>query len=365
MRATGLRVRLPRFAETPKEAVEDLLQLEDAPFPDVSTLRPTDVVVGVRAASASFVDLIMTTGQYQHRTPPPYTPGIEYSGEALWVGPEARSVSPGDHVVVDYMSVGPRSAGDYQHSGGWASYAVAPECGVFRAPTGFSFEESCVFYGSYETAYFALVKRAALQPGESVLITGGSGATGMAAIQLAKALGATVIVSGRSDAKLARCVAFGADHAINTAADPAVLRDQVKALTGGAGVDVVYDTVGGATGFAAFRSLAFCGRFVIVGWASNIAESKGRETFEPDRLPTNIMQMKGLHVMGSPMVIYSMRNPNWRKRQIETLTAMAEAGQLRPHAGVLFPLTAFREAARAKLNGDIAGSCILTIDPAE
>lgn len=364
MSAQGERLILPRFGSTPKEAVEELLQLEEMPFPDVSKLGSTDVVVGVRSTSVAFVDLIMMTGQYQHMAAPPYTPGIEYSGEVLWVGEEVRSVAPGDHVVGDYMRVGPRSPGSYQGYGGWASYAVAPEAGLLRAPTGFDFSESCVFYTSYETAYFALVKRAQLQPGESVLVTGGSGATGMAAIQLAKALGATVIVSGRSEAKLAVCTSFGADHVVDTSSEASVLRDQVRELTGGKGCSVVYDTVGGAVGSAAFRSLAFCGRYVIVGWASNIAESKGRETFQPDQLPTNIMQMKGLQVMGSPMVIYSMKNPAWRKTQIEALVEMADGGRLRPYVSSRFRLADVREAAGAKLASQVVGSCILTVDGA-
>ena len=363
MSTSGIRVILPRFGGTPREAVEEMLELETMPFPNVSALAATDVVVGVRASSVAFVDLLMMTGQYQHMAAPPYTPGIEYSGVVLWVGADVRRVQVGDHVVGDYMKVGPRSKGDYQDYGGWASYCVAPETGLLPAPDGFDFSESCVFFTSYETAYFALVKRAQLQAGESVLITGGSGATGMAAIQLAKVLGATVIVSGRSDAKLAECANYGADHVIHAPSDPMVLRERVKALTGGKGCDVVYDTVGRAVGHAAFRSLAFCGRYVIVGWAGNVAEHNGRETFEPDRLPTNIMQMKGLQVMGSPMVIYSMQNPDWRQIQIAALTKMAEAKQLRPYVGSRFDLRDFRQAAGAKLASQVVGNCILSTAP--
>ncbi|MEM9726235.1 MAG: NADPH:quinone oxidoreductase family protein [Pseudomonadota bacterium] len=363
MQPTGMRVSLPRFAATPRDAVEDLLELQEEPFPDVAKLQPTEVVIGVRAASVAFVDLIMSTGQYQHMATPPYTPGVEFAGEVLWVGAAVRDFRPGDPVIADYMAVGPRSKGGYQRSGGWASFAIVPETALFRAPTGFSFAESCVFFTGYETAYFALVKRAQLQAGETVLITGASGATGMAAIQLAKRLGAIVIASGRTAAKLAECARFGADHIVEISGGAQELRSQIKDLTQGRGVDVVYDTVGGAVGFAAFRSLAFCGRYVIVGWASNIAESNGRETFEPDRLPTNIMQMKGLQVMGSPMVIYSMQNPEWRNAQLNALRRMAEDGLLRPHVATQFPLTDFRAAARAKLDGAIVGNCILTIDP--
>lgn len=343
--------------------MEDLLEPMEMPFPDVSRLNPNEVVVGVRATSVAFVDLIMMTGQYQHMAPLPYTPGIEYSGEVLWVGDAVRTFAPGDRVIGDYMRVGPRSQGRYQGYGGWASYTVAPEEGLLRAPAGFDFAESAVFFTSYETAYFALVKRARVQAGESLLVTGASGATGMAAIQLAKELGAKVIASGRSQSKLAACTRFGADHVVLDASIPSVLRDKVKELTHGRGCDVVYDTVGGDVGLAALRSLAFCGRYIVVGWASNIAARDGRNTFEPDRLPTNIIQMKGLEVMGSPMVIYSMRNPAWRRSQLEALSAMAAEGRLQPYAAHRFDLLDFREAASAKLNGEVVGSCILTLPP--
>ena len=186
----------------------------------------------------------------------------------------------------------------------------------------------------------------------------------MAAVEVAKLLGASVIVSGRSDAKLATVKAHGADHVINTSSQDGRdgvprFREAVKACTGGQGVDVVYDSVGGEVGQEALRSLAFGGRYVIVGWASNVPESGGRAAFAPDRLPTNIMQMKCLQVMGSPMAIYSGRHPESRAAQLQQVLAWAEEGKLRPYVSHRFPLTEFREAVRAKFEGEVTGSCVL------
>ena len=362
---SGIRIVLPGFANTQAEAIDQLLSIEPAEVPDTTKLGPSDVVVRVRSASISFVDFIMMTGQYQHMASPPYVPGLEFSGEIAWTGSEVRNFSVGDKVISDFMTVGPRSKGAYQQSGAaWSSFAVAPENGLYPLPSGFSFAQGCSFLGSYETAYFALVKRAKLQAGERVLITGASGASGMAMVQIARILGAEVIVTGRSSRKLEAVLSAGADHAIqldgdNTGSLASTLRTQVKTITNGAGVDAVIDTVGGAIGDAALRTLKFEGRFVIVGWASNVSESGGRQTFEPDRLPTNIMQMKCLQVMGSPMVIYSMANPAWRAKQIAQVTAWAEEGLLRPHVSHSFRAEDFREAANAKLRGEVVGSCVI------
>ena len=209
-------------------------------------------------------------------------------------------------------------------------------------------------------------KRANIQAGENVLITGASGAAGMAAVELAKILSARVIVTGRSDQKLSQVLGHGADEAIKLASSDSIatgekLRVKVKELTGGDGVDVVYDTVGGDMGYEALRSLKFGGRYVVVGWASNVSESGGRNTFVPDRLPTNILQMKCLQVMGSPMVIYSMRNPDWRKKQISQISKWADEKKIHPFVSHQFPLDSFKEAARAKINGEVTGSCVLSL----
>jgi len=363
---TAKRIVLPEFAQSPEQAVNELLVLEACDPPKPEKLKPTDVIVATKSAAVSFVDFIMMTGQYQHMASPPYVPGLEFSGDVIWAGSEVKQFSVGDCVLSDFMTVGPRSKGNYQSSGGWASHVVAPEHGLRRLPDYLTYDQGASFLANFETAYFALVKRANLQANETVLITGASGASGMAMVQIAKLLGARVIVSGRSSEKLLAAMDQGADFMI--AQDQCAegldalsfMRESTRAITSGRGVDVVIDTVGGETGYAAMRSLKFEGRMVIVGWASNVSADGGRETFESDRLPTNIMQMKCLQVMGSPMVIYSMANPEWRAHQLTEIIGWANEGKISPHVSLSAPAEEFQQVASAKLRGAVVGSCVLS-----
>lgn len=366
---TGKRIVLPRFAQTPEEAIDSVLECQEMAPPDLSALRPTDVLVAVKSASVAFIDLLMLSGQYQHLPALPFTPGTEYAGEVVWTGArvDPSKAKVGDAVMSDFLAAGPRSLGDYQRYGGWASYAVAPQDGVHPIPEGFSFDQACNFLLNYETAYYALVTRANLQPGETVLITGASGATGMAAVQVAKILGATVLASGRSDTKLALVKSFGADHAINTTSpdgQPGVrrFRDEVKDLCGGAGAHVVYDTVGGDVSLESMRTLRFGGRMVIVGWAANtkVAQGGGKRGSEnANTLPTNIMMMKGLSVMGSPMVIHSGRDPALRAERLRVIFEWVRERRVAPVVSHTYSIDMFRRALRAKLAGEAHGGCVL------
>ena len=244
----GKRINLPRYAASQEDAVENVLHLEDMPAPDPAALQPNEVIVAVKSAAISFVDLLMMSGQYQHMVPLPCTPGMEYAGVVTAAGRDAR-FKVGDAVLSDIMLTGPRSKGDYQANGGWASFAVAPDNALHPIPKGFTFDQACNFLYGYETAYYAFMNRGNLKPGETVLINGASGSTGMAAVQTAKILGAQVIATGRTKDKLEIVKSFGADHVIETSdAGPTGVRrfrDEVKALTGGEGAHVVFDTVGG------------------------------------------------------------------------------------------------------------------------
>ena len=245
----GHRVVVSSFAESPLEAIETSLSIEPMAPPDPATLGARDVIVAVRSAAVGWVDLLMTSGQYQHMPHPPYTPGLESAGEIVWVGHEVGdALAVGDRVLVDGFLAGPRSLGAYQAYGGFATYVVAPVLAARKIPGSLSFDQAAALLGSYETAYHCLVTRGRLQAGETALIHGASGATGLAAVQVAKILGAKVIATGRSDAKLAVVKEQGADHVINCRGEAGAVRpfrDEVKALTGGRGVDVVYDAVGG------------------------------------------------------------------------------------------------------------------------
>lgn len=365
----GKKLLLTRYGQSREDAVDNILRLEASPLPDVAKLQPHEVLVGVRSASVSFIDLLMMSGQYQTMLPLPCVPGMEYAGVVLGVGSgvDPSKVAVGDRVLSDFLVTGPRSLGTYQAQGGWQSYAMAPDNGVHRIPEGLTFDQACNLLLNYETPYYAYINRAKLQPGETVLITGASGAAGMAAIQVAKILGATVIATGRSDEKLAQVQLFGADHVINTSprdgeASVPKFRDEVKALTGGRGVEVVFDTVGGEVSQESMRALAFGGRMVIVGWAGNTRVAQGggkRGSDNADRLPTNIMQMKGLYVMGSPMVIHSGREPAIRVPRLESLFQWVGEGRITPYVSHTFPLAAYKRALHAKLLGEGNGNCVL------
>jgi NADPH2:quinone reductase len=357
----GHRVVVSELGEEPLEAIEQHTSLVPMSSPDPATLRDTDVIIAIKSAAVGWVDLIQTSGQYQHPTKPPYTPGVEYAGVIAWKGSAARGVEVGDAVLVDGLLAGPRSYGDYQPWGGFASYGVAPIEAIHRIPGGLSFDQACNLLGNYETAYHCLVVRGRLQRGETVLIHGASGATGLAAVHVAKHLGATVIATGRSEAKLAVVKAQGADHVINTS-DLSTMRDAVKALTGGEGVDVVYDGVGGDISVESLRCVKFGARFVIVGWASTPFVSRGkgmRGAPNANQLPTNLIMMKGLDVLGSPAIISTVKNPGLRPPRLAQVLAWAADGTIRPHVSHAFPLTAWKDAMLAKWRGDVIGGAVV------
>jgi NADPH2:quinone reductase len=364
----GQRVIVRELAEDPRSAIDTNLALEPMPPPDPATLAPHDVVVAVKSASVGWVDLIMVSGQYQHLLQPPYTPGLEYAGVAVWVGPEAAArVSVGDAVLVDGLVSGPRSLGAYQRWGGWASYAVAPATAVHRIPGGLSFAEACNLLGSYETAYHALVARGRIVAGETVLVHGASGSTGLAAVHVAKLLGATVIATGRSPAKLAVVAQEGADHVVAVdATDEAslrTLRDRVKELTGGAGVDLVYDGVGGPISAESLRCVRFGARYLVVGWAATpaVAEGRGRRGApNANVLPTNLILMKGLDVLGCPAAISIAKDPASRVTRFDTIWQWAITGRIKPRVSHTFPLAEFATAMRAKWAGEVVGGCVVT-----
>ena len=360
MKSSGQRAVVSALGETPLDAVEHHLSLEPMSPPDVSKLASHEVLVAVKSAAVGWVDLLMTSGQYQHLPSPPYTPGLEYAGELAWLGADVKHLAVGDAVLVDGFVAGPRSKGGYQASGGFATCAVVPAEAIKRIPGGLSFDQAASLLGSYETAIHCLFARGRLKAGETVLILGASGATGVAAVQVAKLLGATVIAAGRNDEKLAVVKSLGADHVLNTSSG--AFKDQVKALTGGQGVDVVYDGVGGDLSLEAMKCVRFGARFLIVGWASTpfVAKGKGqRGAPNANQLPTNLIMMKGLDVLGCPTVISAHHDPALRAPRHEMLWKWVESGKLKPHVSHVFPLSEVKEAMRAKWRGDVVGGCVL------
>jgi NADPH2:quinone reductase len=372
-RTRGQRVVVSEFGETPLEAIDRFMALEPQDPPDTSKLSPRDVVIAIESASVGWVDLLMTSGQYQHMPKPPYCPGLEYAGTVAWLGADAAregKLAVGDAVLVDGFLAGPRSGGPYQASGGFASHAVVPANAVHGIPGGLSFDQACNLLGNYETAYHCLVTRGRLQPGETVLVHGASGSTGLAAVHVAKLVGARVIATGRSQAKLAIVKEQGADEVIACKSgdvakgEPAILpfRDEVKALTAGRGVDVVYDGVGGDISVESLRCVRFGARYLIVGWAATpfVADGKGRRGApNANVLPTNLIMMKGLDVLGCPTVIATVNDPSLRAPRLAQVLAWASEGRVKPYVSHVMPLARFKEAMRLKWSGGVVGGCVL------
>jgi NADPH2:quinone reductase len=347
-----MKVIVPAFAESPPEAV-DTITLEPMEMP---TPGPGEAVVAVKSAAVGWVDLLMTSGQYQHMPQPPYVPGLECAGEVVAIGPDC-SARIGARVIVDGLHVGPRSKGAYQKWGGWASWVLAPAKALVPIPGELSFDEAAALLGSYETAYHCLIARGRLQAGETVLIHGASGATGLAAVQVAKILGATVIATGRSESKLATVKEHGADHLLPSKG----FSDRVREL---GGAHVVYDAVGGEISLESLRCVRFGARFLIVGWAStpDVARGRGqRGAPNANQLPTNLIMMKGLDVLGSPMAMSTAVDPSIRAPRLQQVLEWAERGQIKPWVSHRFPLEEFKTAMRAKWNGEVTGGCVLQI----
>ena len=362
----GRRVVVSEFGDTPLDAVEHHLSILPQPAPIPEDLGEQDVVVAVKSSAVGWVDLLMTSGQYQHMPSPPYTPGLEYTGEVVWIGPgvDRSKLDIGQSVIADGFLTGPRSKGAHQQFGGFATYAVAPAQALRPLPAGWSYDQGCCFLGNYETAYHCLIACGALQAGETVLIHGASGSTGLAAVHLAKLQGATVIATGRSIEKLAKVQAEGADHVICTASDGGTprFRDEVKRLTDGRGADVVYDGVGGDISLESLRCVTFGARFLIVGWAATpfVARGKGqRGAPNANMLPTNLIMMKGLKILGCPTVISTHHDPTIRTHRLKQLMAWVDEGRLVPFQPHAFALEGVRAAMTAKWRSTFVGGCVV------
>jgi NADPH2:quinone reductase len=363
---TGQRALVIELGEDPLDGIERV-ELAPQPPPEPASLGASDLVVRVKSAAVGWVDLLMTSGQYQHAPALPYCPGMEYAGEVVWKGSAVRRVSVGDAVIADPFAVGPRSLGAYQAWGGMASYAVAPEQGVVPLPPSLSFDQGASLLAAYETAYHALIHRGRLREGETVLIHGASGSTGLAAVHVAKLVGATVIATGRSPEKLAEVKAQGADHVLRTAGEGGVrrFRDDVKALTEGQGVHVVYDAVGGDVSLESLRCVRFGARFLIVGWAATplVARGKGqRGAPNANVLPTNLIMMKSVDVLGCPAAIAAHEDPAMRRERLAAILRWANEGRIAPHVSDVFPLRRVRDAMKAKWQSRVIGACVVRPD---
>jgi len=301
---------------------------------------PGEVVIDARAIGVNYPDMLVIEGKYQVLPPRPFSPGKEVAGVVSAVGTGVTRVKVGDRVMAQ------REYGTYREK------VVSPEATCYVMPASMSFDEGAALGLAYQTSHFALVDRAAYKPGETVLVTGASGGVGLAGVEIAKALGATVIAGVTSADKGEFCKRHGADHVIDLGAPDlrSSLREQVYEVTGKRGVDIVLDNVGGDTFDGALRALAWCGRLVVVGFAgARIPEVKA-----------NYLLVKNISVIGLQWADYRERDPEWVQRVQAELYGLYEEGKLKPHISERYPLDRFADALARFVERGVLGKMILT-----
>jgi NADPH2:quinone reductase len=306
--------------------------VRDVPTP---TPGPGEVLVRVRAASVNFPDLLMTRGEYQFKPPLPFTPGLDLAGEVAALGDGMTGWSIGDAVVGG------------ARLGGFAEYAVLTAEALKPKPERLSFAQAAAYGAAYLTAYVALVRRARLEPGEWVLVHGAAGGVGMAAVDLAKALGARVIAASASDEKLAEIQRlYAPDAVVNVAGG---FKDKVKTITGGRGADVIYDPVGGDVFDESVRCIAFDGRLLVIGFTSG-------------RIPNvsvNMPLIKGFSVMGVRAGEYGRQFPEKGRENAQAVWRMADEGVISPHVHATFKLDHWRAAFDLLANRQVVGKAVI------
>lgn len=297
---------------------------------------PGEVLLRLRAVSLGYADVLVAAGGYQVTPDVPFVPGSEGSGTVVAIGDGVTNVAPDDSVSVT------------RFSGVLADHVLARAKELTPIPAGMSFEEAASYRANYATALYGLKDRGGLKPGETVLVLGAAGGVGMAAVQLAKRLGARVIAGASTDRKRA----FALDHGADLALDYSVpnWRESLKALTDGKGIDMVFDPVGGDLFEPAFRSLAWGGRHLVVGFVGGPIP----------RLPANLPLLKGAALVGVDVRQFTLKEPE-REQANRTLIARWCAEGLRPPVGTTFDFDDFRAAMAAAAQGTSLGKVVVRI----
>lgn len=312
--------------------IENLVVTE-VPAP---SLAPGKVLIDVKAASLNFPDALMVQGLYQVKPPTPFVPGAEYAGVVAAVGEGVTHVKAGDHVMA------------FTGWGGFAEQAVADAMRVSPMPPTMSFAQGASFVLTYATSHHALKDVAKLQAGETLLILGASGGVGTSAIQLAKITGATVIAAASSDDKLALCKSLGADDLVNYSHDD--WRDQLNAIVGKKGVDVVYDAVGGPYAEPALRSLGWRGRYLVVGFAAG----------DIPKIPLNLALLKERQILGVYWGDSVAANPKGHLANMRELGEWFAAGKIAPSITESVGLDGARDALTRMASRQAMGKIVVT-----
>ena len=303
-------------------------------LPDPPPPGPGELQVRIAARGVQYVDVLMLAGKYQFRPEPPFIPGSEGAGDIVAIGPGVTGFKPGDRVM------------SRQRLGAFA------QCGNCRAeecdliPPAMGLEEAAVFRNVYHTAYHALLQRGRLQAGEWVLIHGAAGGIGLPAIQIAKLHGVHVIATASTEEKRSICLEEGADHAIEYAGG---FRDKIMDLTGGRGVDIVYDPVNGPTFDESLRCLAWGGRILILGFLGGA----------PALARTNYLLIKGIEAIGVRIGGLNEAHPDTAVANVKTLIELAAQGKLKPRIWRRFPLERAADAIQALIDRQVMGKAVL------
>jgi NADPH2:quinone reductase len=310
----------------------EVLALREIPDPPPPGAGEVQVRIGARGAQ--YVDVLMLAGKYQFRPEPPFIPGSEAAGDVVAVGPDVTRFSIGDRVMSRHR------LGAFAELGN----AGAENCDLI--PRGMSLAEAAVFRGAYSTAYHALLQRGRLAAGDRVLIHGAAGGIGIPAIQLAKLFGAEVIATASTEEKRAVCLAEGADHAIDYQTG---FRDKVMELTGGRGVDIIYDPVNGPAFEESLRCLAWGGRILILGFLGGA----------PALARTNYLLIKGIEAIGVRIGGLTEAQPEIAAANAKALLELAAQGKLKPRIWRSFPLAQAANAVQSLIDRKVIGKVVL------
>ena len=294
------------------------------------------VVVAVKAASVNFPDVLIIQNKYQVKPPLPFSPGSEMAGVVKSLGEGVNNVKPGDRVIA------------FSAYGAFAEEVAVDAARLIPIPQGMDFVTAASFLLTYGTSHHALCDRADPKPGETLLVLGAAGGVGVAAIEIGKVLGLRVIACASSDDKLAVCREHGADETINYATED--LRERIKALTGGKGVDIIYDPVGGAYAEAALRSSNWRARFLVIGFAGG----------DIPKIPLNLPLLMERSIVGVYWGEWTRRTPQEFARAVSELSGWFREGKLKPHVTATYPLEKAADAIRLLAERKVKGKVVVT-----
>jgi NADPH2:quinone reductase len=299
-----------------------------------TSLASGQVRVAIHAAGINFPDILMAAGEYQLKPELPFIPGMEAAGEVIEVDGAAQGIAVGDRVIVKLRH------------GGYSDEAVVTPSQLTPLPSTFDYAEGATFLAAHGTAYHALVDRAQIKSGEVLLVHGAGGGVGLAAVEIGKLLGATVIAAASSEEKLAVAQARGADHLVLYVREP--FRDAVKRITDGRGADVVYDPIGGEIFEQSLRCIAWGARLLVIGFTGGIGLAR-----------TNLVLIKGASVLGVRAGEAARKNPALGVARIKALGEWAEAGKIRPNISHRLPLEEYAKAMRLLMERKAIGRVAL------